>query len=121
MALLKDKRTWTITDPLHHDDFVTDRGVIRAGVGGHIQTHDEQLAKEIEQREPWTLVTEHEPFKGEGLRGQSMITVPQMPWKKENREKEQDEGHDGGGHDPRASQGGHERNDEREDGGKECP
>ena len=102
MALLKDTRTWTITDPLQHDDFETSRGTLKVSPGGHAMIHDEQLAKEIEEREPWALVTEHEPFRGTGLRGQSMMVVPELPWKKEKREQEDEkenaqvhESHDG--------------------------
>ncbi len=76
MTVLKEPRTFTCVDPLQHDAFETSRGVLKPNAGGYIVTHDEVLAKEIKEREPWALVTEHEPMMGgRAVRGQSMISV----------------------------------------------
>jgi hypothetical protein len=76
MTLLKEERTWTCVDPLQHDAFETSLGVLKPNEGGYIVTHDEELANEIKAREPWALVTEHEPMVGgRAVRGQSMIRV----------------------------------------------
>ncbi len=82
MALLKSNTQFTIVDPLHHDGFETSRGYLAPGEGGYIRTRDPELAKEIKEREPWALVTEHEPLTGiRGVRGRAMIVVPELPWK----------------------------------------
>jgi hypothetical protein len=80
-ALLADDRVYSIVDPQHHDDFVTSRGVLRAGESGWIRTRDKGLAQEIEAREPWALVVEHEREAADrAMRGRSMMRVPVLPW-----------------------------------------
>ncbi len=89
MTALKDERVYTIVDPLQHDGFETSRGYLEPGEGGYIRTHDPDLAKEIQEREPWALVTEHEASNGgRAVRGQSMMVVPELPWKREAKEIE---------------------------------
>jgi hypothetical protein len=79
---LAPPKMFTIVDPLHHDDFVTSRGTLKAGEGGYITTRDRDLAQEIQQREPWAIVTEHEvPTGGAGhhggtKRGGSVLYIP---------------------------------------------
>lgn len=82
MAILKDDRQFTIVDPLQHDGFETSQGFLESGEGGYIRTRDAELANEIQEREPWAIVTEHEPLTGGcGARGRAMMVVPELPWK----------------------------------------
>lgn len=76
MTALKEGRQWTIVDPMQHDAFETSLGVLKPNQAGYITTKSEALAQEIKQREPWALVTEHEPLVGgRAVRGQSLIRV----------------------------------------------
>jgi hypothetical protein len=76
--LLAHKTNYTIVDPLHHDDFQTSEGTLRADEGGYIRlpgdARGRALAQEIQQREPWALVTEHEQIAaGKRLRPEAVF------------------------------------------------
>lgn len=50
--------------------------------------HDEALAQEIREREPWAIVVEHEPLNGgASIYGQSLMRVPEKPWKSADSSK----------------------------------
>lgn len=84
MTVLKEERTWTCVDPLQHDAFETSLGILKPDESGYIVTHNEELAKEIKAREPWALVTEHEPMVGgRAVRGPSMMRVSKT-WESEH-------------------------------------
>ena len=83
MALLKDTKFYTCIDPMAHDPFITSRGVIPVDDGGIAVIHDESLAQEIREREPHAIVVEHEPFKGQGTRGQAFFSMPALPFETE--------------------------------------
>ncbi len=93
MAGLRDTRAFTCIDVLQHDAFQTSRGVIPVDEGGIAVIHDAELAQEIKEREPHAIVVEHEPFKGQGTRGQGLFVMPAMPfeteWDRKHRRSEE--------------------------------
>ncbi len=90
---LADKRQYTICNPMNQQPLKSDRGDLAVSNNGYLTTQDAALAKSIKEIQPWAIVTEHEPLTGgRAVRGQSMITVPELPWKRKKEEDASEKG-----------------------------
>ncbi len=86
---LADKRQYTICNPMNQQPLKSDRGDLAVSNNGYLTTQDAALAKSIKEIQPWAIVTEHEPLTGgRAVRGQSMITVPALPWVTEKEKRD---------------------------------
>lgn len=72
---------FVINDPLQpHWTIKTERKNIKPGKFGWGKTSDAELAKEIKQRRPWTIVREYEDNNGMKATRPTFL-MPLAPWK----------------------------------------
>ena len=75
------------------EGIATDRGILKPDKQGRMIVKDEKLAREIQQENPRELVVTRMTSDDPADRGHKyFFTVPEMPWRRQHREAEAQEG-----------------------------